>query len=178
MSFYRAGADQEAQAQKNGEFEPGQDVFFAACDFTGGMLKEVAVRELDDTKKQAACVLDGPQRTVSIEFQLTSEQAAGKAELLINARNNPDAGAITMTLNGRTFYEKAAPFGDQASKVARFPVPAGLATQTNVLAIMLAKDDLTTGVGGKQGDLIFDEAPPLAIYYAVFKCLEFDLKKP
>ena len=168
LRLYRTAVEQRVQAQIAGCFDPARDIFMAAVDISGGALKEVDMNTvLGDKQKQIARVLDASQRGATAEVPMTTNQAAGLCEALISARNNSAVGQMTLTLNGKTVYEGAVPFGKQEATGVRFPVPAGLANPgKNVWAITLVKD----AVNAKESKPIVGGAPLMTIHYAVFKC--------
>lgn len=179
LHLYRSVVDQRIVAKKAGDFVPEQDVFLAAADFNGGWIQELAVDALDNNNLQPAMVLDGPRRKAGVMFKLTREQTAAPMAILINARQNENAGRLAITLNNKPLFDKKAPFGNLESTLLRLPVPAGLPAQTNIaLAISLGADDTPLEVGGALNDaLIGGKEPPLAIYYVVIKCGEGAIKQ-
>jgi hypothetical protein len=173
LRLYRAAAEQRAQAQKAGQFDPARDVFLAAADFDGGFLQEVSRDALAEQKLQPAMVLDGPKRRATVQFKMTAQQAAAGHEVLLHGRRNAGAGRMTLTLNGQSLFDEKAPFGELESTTVRVPVPAGLPADTNlVLSISLAAEESAPDVGVAKDDAGIGGGPPLAIHYAVVKCKE------
>lgn len=169
LRLYRAAVEQREKARKAGDFDPGRDVFFAAADLAGGRLTEVPSDEWDEDTLEPACALDGVSRTATADFSLTPDQAAGAYELWISACKTEVAERMTLTLNGKTFFDGKVPFGELESTVARFPVPARVLTEMkNTLSLNLTADALKLEMGEKESGPATG-APPLAIRYAVLK---------
>lgn len=169
LRLYRAAVEQREKARKAGDYDPAHDVFLAAADFVGGLLKEVLVNELDEKVFEPACTLNSELRVASADFWLTQPQAAGTHELCIRARKNETAERLTLLLNGKTFFDDKAPFDELESTVARFTVPPGLLmAENNTLTVKLTATDPRLEIGAKDGEQE-PKAPPLAIHYAVLK---------
>jgi hypothetical protein len=175
LRLYRAAVQQREQAQEAGDFDPKQDVFFAAADFAGGLLTEVPFDDWDEKAVEPARTLDGASRTATARFSLTRDQTAGTHELRISARKNETAEHLILTLNGKAMFDGKVPFGEVESTVARFPVPAGLLAENNTLIVNLKADALGLDAGDKEGEAA-PALPPLAIRYAVLKLQAADKK--
>jgi len=170
MALYRAAGKQREEARLAGLYDSDKDQFLAAADFTGGFLQEVGVDALDGKKLQAAQVLGGPRRNMKAEFKLSKGQETGAYEWIIKGRQNETAGQMTLTINGKPFFEKVAPFGRQESTLVHFPIPASLmVTNINTFVIHLAEEGKKQEVGGDMDATGVDVSPPLAIHYAVLK---------
>jgi len=169
LRLYRAAVGQRAVAQKEGNLTPEQDVFLAAADFDGGWLQEISEDDLAKRKLQPAMVLEGPKHRASASFPLTKEQVEAPHEMRLKGRQNAKAGRMTLTLNGKPIFDDKAPFGKMEPTTVRFPVPAGLLTETNnVLTLNLVIEESTQGDMDELDGI--SSGPPLAIHYAVFKC--------
>ena len=172
LRMYRSVVEQRVLAKKAGDLVPDQDVFLAAADFAGGWIQEMSMDALDNKKLHPALALEGPKRETTVQFQLTKEQAAAHHEMLLKGRQTENAGRLTITLDGKPVFNDKAPFGKLESTTVRFPVPAVLPAETNiVLAISLGADEIPLGTGSALDDAIpGGGGPPLAIHYVVIKC--------
>ncbi len=172
FAFYRAAVQQREEAKAKGLYDQDKDQFLAAADFVGGFLQEVSVDALDGKKLQVAQAIGGPKRDVKAVIKLPKGQEAGVYELIIKGRQNETAGQMTLALNGKTFFEKPAPFGRQESSLVHISIPSGLVlTNINTFTINLAEEGKKQETGGDAETMGSDVCPPLAIYYAVFKKL-------
>jgi hypothetical protein len=169
LALYRAAVQQGAEAKQKGAYDPSNDIFLAAADFSGGALKELAEDPLDGKRRQAAQVAEGVRRNLKAEFKPEKDQRVGPYyDLVVCGRQSRTTGRMTLTLNGKPFFEKPAPFSETEASVARFPIPDGLLNETNnVLEIGLGSDE--SPLAGDTDDTGMGESPPLAVHYAILK---------